>query len=90
MKYTPIFEKDGREFVVPYANMVGDTEHEAFKIAMGTILVDSILLGFKVTNPIRYLELDNDGKCNVKGWPAQLDTWDIVILDTETVEARSG
>ena len=89
MKWTPIFEKDGQEFVAPYASMVGDSEHEAFKIAMGTMLVEGVVMNFTVTNPLRYVKLDDEGKVNVKGWNAELGPWDIVILDTaekETVE----
>ena len=82
MKWTPIFEKDGQEFIVPYASMVGDSEHEAWEIAMGTMLVEGVVMNFNVTNPVRYIELDDGGKCNVKGWNAELGTWDIVILDT--------
>lgn len=82
MKWTPIFEKDDREFVAPYPDMVGDTEDAAWEIAMGTMFTEGILMGFKPTNPLRYLELDDDGKANVKGWNATLGTWDIVILDT--------
>ncbi len=90
MKWSPIFEKDGREFIVPYASMVGDSEQEAFEIAMGTIVVEGALLGFKATD--HYLELEDDGTVNVKGWHAKLGTWDIVVLDTakegETVEVH--
>ncbi|KKM25670.1 hypothetical protein LCGC14_1592700 [marine sediment metagenome] len=82
MKWSPIFEKDGLEFVVPYASMVGDSEDEAFKIAMGAMLIDGVLLGFKATNPVRYLELDDDGKAHVTGWNAKMGLWDVVILDT--------
>ncbi len=82
MKCTPIFEKDGQEFIVPSENMVGASENEAFEIAMGTILVEGVLLGFKATNPLRYLELDDEGKAKVTGWHSKLGTWDIVILDT--------
>ena len=82
MKWTPIFVKGDREFIAPYASMVGDSEHEAFEIAMGTMLVEGLLMNFSVTKPVRYIELDDEGKCNVKGWNAELGTWDIVILDT--------
>jgi hypothetical protein len=82
MKWTPIFERDGREFIVPYASMVGDSEHEAFEIAMRTMLGEGVVMNFTVTNPLRYVELDDDGKVNVKGWNAELGPWDIVILDT--------
>jgi hypothetical protein len=84
MKWAPIFEKDGREFIVPSENMVGDSEHEAWEIGMGTMFVEGILLGFKVTD--RYLELDDDGKVNVTGWHSKLGTWDIVVLDTSAKE----
>ena len=82
MKWTPIFEKDGQELIVPHASMVGDSEDEAFKIAMGTMLFEGVVMNFKVTNPLRYVELDDEGKVNVKGWNAELGPWDIVILDT--------
>ena len=87
MKWTPIFEKDGQEFIVPSEDMVGDSEHEAWTIAMGTMLVEGILLGFKATD--RYLELDDNGKANVTGWHAKLASWDIVILETTAVEASA-
>jgi hypothetical protein len=80
MKWTPIFEKDGQEFVVPSEDMVGDSEHAAWEIAMGTMLVEGVLMGFTATD--RYLELDDDGKANVTGWNSKLGPWDIVILDT--------
>ena len=86
MKWSPIFEKDGQEFIVPYASMVGNSEDEAFNIAMGTMFVEGILMGFKTTNPIRYVELDDEGKCTVKGWNSELGPWDIVILDTTVAE----
>ncbi len=82
MKWTPIFEKDGREFIVPSEDMVGDSEHEAWEIAMGTMFVEGVLLGFKATNPLRYVELDDEGKATVKGWNAKMGLWDVVILDT--------
>ena len=82
MKWAPIFEKDGQEFVVPTEDMVGDSENEAWEIAMGTLFVEGVLLGFKATSPLRYLQLDDNGKATVKGWNAKLGTWDIVILDT--------
>ena len=89
MKWTPIFEKDGREFVVPSEDYVGNSENEAWEIAMGTMLVEGVLLGFKATNPQRYLELDDDGKANVTGWHSKLGPWDIVILDTAAERAGS-
>ena len=87
MKWAPIFEKDGQEFVVPSEDMVGDSEDEAWKIAMGAMLVEGTLLGFKATNPQRYLELDDNGKANVTGWHAKLGTWDIVILEPPPAQA---
>lgn len=81
MKWAPIFEKDGQEFVVPSEDMVGDSENEAWEIAMGTMLVEGVLLGFEATNPQRYLELDDNGKANVMGWHAKLGVWDVVILE---------
>lgn len=88
MKWTPIFEKDGQEFVVPVESMVGDSEHEAWEIAMGTMLVEGVLLGFKATT--RYLELDDNGKANVTGWHDRLGPWDIVILETTTAKEPAG
>ena len=87
MKWAPIFEKNGQEFVVPSEDMVGDSENEAFEIAMGTIIVEGALMGFKATSPLRYLELDDNGKANVTGWHAKLGTWDIVILETAPAQA---
>ena len=83
MKWTPIFEKDGQEFVVPSESMVGSSEHEAWKIVMGVSLVESVLLGFKHTG--RYLELNDDGTAQVRGWYAKLGTWDVVILDRAAI-----
>ena len=80
MKWTPIFKQGDLEFIAPYASMVGDSEHEAWEIAMGTMLVEGVVLNFKATG--RYLELDDDGKANVTGWHSKLGPWDIVILDT--------
>ncbi len=88
MKWTPIFEKDGREFVVPYANMVGDSEDEAWEIGLGTMLVEGILMGFKATD--RHLELDDEGKADVKGWHSKLGPWDVVILETTVAEGAVG
>lgn len=86
MKYTPIFEQDGHEFVAPYSDMIGDTEHDAFEIAMGTMLVEGGVMNFKPTKPLRYLELTDDGKANVTGWHSKLGAWDVVILDTAAIE----
>ena len=80
MKWTPIFKQGDLEFVVPYESMVGDSENEAWEIAMGTMLVEGVLMGFKATN--RCLEIDDNGKVNVTGWHSKLGPWDIVILDT--------
>ena len=88
MKWTPIFEKDGQEFVVPSEDMVGDSENEAWTIAMGTILVEGTLLRFKATG--RYLELDDNGKAHVRGWHAKLGSWDIVILETTAAKERAA
>ncbi|KKL50009.1 hypothetical protein LCGC14_2309840 [marine sediment metagenome] len=88
MKYAPIFEKDGQDFIVPSEDMVGDSENEAWTIAMGTVLVEGTLLGFKATN--RYLELDDNGKVDVTGWHAKLGSWDIVILDTAESSPSTG
>ena len=78
MRWTPIFEKDGQEFVVPSENMVGASEDEAWRIGMGAMFVEGILMGFKDTG--RYLELDDEGRATVKGWHAKLGSWDIVII----------
>lgn len=80
-KWTPIFVKGSTEFVVPYGSIVGDSEDEAWKIAMGVSLVEGIMLGFKPTG--RYLQLDDAGVATVTGWPSKLGAWDIVILDTQ-------
>ena len=86
MKWTPIFEKDGQEFIVPSENMVGVSEDEAWRIAMGTMFVEGVLLGFKATN--RYLELNDDGQATVKGRHAKLGSWDVVVLEPAIAAAK--
>ena len=89
MKWTPIFAKDDLEFIVPSEDMVGDSEQEAWEIAMGTMFAEGILMGFTATD--RYLELNDNGEATVTGWHSKLASWDIVILDTtkETAELPS-
>ena len=86
-KWTPIFEQDGREFVVPYGSMVGNSEAEALEIALGVAFVEGILMDFKPSG--RYLELSDDGRVTVTGWPSKLGAWDVVILD-KAIAAYKG
>ena len=78
-KWTPIFQQDAHEFVVPYGSMVADSEEDAFKVAVGTMFVEGIFMNFKHTG--RYLELSDDGQATVTGCPSKLGTWDVIILD---------
>ena len=86
MKYTPIFQQDNKCFVVPAASMVADSKETAWKLAMGVILVEGIMLNFKFSG--EYLELSDEGKVNVQGWNATLGAWDVVILDSDVQDAE--
>ena len=83
-KWTPIYERDGKRFVIPTADQVGDTKDEAFKIACGTQIVEGVLYRFSPTDD--YLELRDDGTATIKGWNARLGPLDVAILDTEEKE----
>jgi len=87
MKYSPIFQQtqEGKDwrFIVPYGSMVGETEDAACEIGLGKAFVEGILLGFRFTGDC--LELDDDGKVHVTGWPSKLGPWDVVILDDAKV-----
>ena len=81
MKFTPIFQQGDRFFVVPTPSLVGDDKEDAFKIAMGTLLVEGVILNFKFAGD--YLELRDDGTASVKGWHAKLGAWEVVVLERE-------
>ena len=84
-KYTPIYEKDGHEFIVPSSDQVGADRWEAEKIGWGTQLVEGVILAFKPTG--RFLELDDEGMAQVTGQWAKLGGWDIIILE-EAADAK--
>ena len=88
MKYTPVLQQGENLFIVPTSSMVGDSQDDAWKIAMGLTLVEGIILNFKFSG--EYLELSDDGKATIKGWEAKLGTWDVVILDRNPTSPTRG
>lgn len=47
--HIPIFKKDDKEFFIISPNHLGDTEDEAWKIGIGTQLIDGSMYQFKFT-----------------------------------------
>lgn len=72
--FAPIYSKDDYTFVIPNKDQIGHTAEEAWKIGLGTQLVEGIMLGFRSTG--RTLELTD----NVLHVPAKLGSTDIALL----------
>ena len=72
MKYTPVFEKDGKRFLVADPQYLADDEHKAWEIGIGTMFVEGILLDFKMAqgNNIMQVPDNSEGKLTAK--PATL------------------
>ena len=45
--FCPVYEKDGHELIVLTKDFVADNHEEAWKIGMGSMLVECIILGMK-------------------------------------------
>lgn len=70
--YSPVFEKDGKEFIFLYSSMVAINLYEAEKIGYGMEFSDGIIGGYKYKRSV----LIN----NLKGIDAKLGLADIFVI----------
>ncbi len=68
--FCPTYEKDGNEFIVLTESFVADNHEDAWKIGLGSMLVECILLGMKYKD-VREIDRENfpHRKANVGGLP---------------------
>ena len=73
-RYCPIYEKDGHRLIVTTAAFCGASHEEATYIALGSMLVECILLGLTYTGEVLELidGLQEHVPANVGGMPVAL------------------
>lgn len=74
MNFVPVYTKDGNEFILPYSGQLFDTEDEAWKVGLGTSLVEGVLDGYRHH---RTMEIDPDNLPHIK---ARLGAADVCII----------
>lgn len=78
--HTPIFEKDGNQFVIPAPSTCGDSENEAWEIGIGFGLVEGVQYGCKFTGQSMAVEVGEDGKGNFPHRKASFGPFAVCIV----------
>lgn len=72
MKYTPVFEKDGNRFLIADPAYLADDEHKAWEIGIGAMLVEGILLDFKMAKGNNIMKVPDDGESTLTATPGTI------------------